>query len=1093
MAKKIELTSENLIEDGEYRDDIFSFIVDWETLTAQVSINDVSVYHVEIPSEIIIDGTFLVVTSFGRCYFDYIEEVVLPSTIISIGDNAFWYCKFLKCIIIPEGVLSIGGMSFYECSCLASVTIPESVKVIGGSAFQNCERLSDVHLLGNVIKIGECAFDGTRWLWELLGKGESNPLMEKGLLYIGNIAYKSTNLSGNHIRLKEGTRSISADAFKYSDLTNIYIPDSVKNIAPYAFEGCQKLKVAYSQTIFAYLNPQTKGEYRLPEGIEIVAGGAFRGCKELTSVILPESLKIIEETAFHRCSKLTSIIIPNSVRSIEKSAFVGCRAIESVALPKNITKIEDYLFAGCRSLDSVIIPDGVISIGDGSFNDTGLTSVTLPQSVTSIGESAFSDCQNLLSFVIPECVKYIGSKAFENCERIESVVIPGSVKHIESKTFSGCKNLVSLIIHDGVEEIANDAFENCAKLESVIIPKSVKYIRSGAFSGCDSLKNLVLSNRKTNISDSKILRLLNKPFCYEGLWYELDFEEHTAFVVYYEWETEITGKTKKLNSPESIDIVIPETIKAFNMNFTVIGVGGFGHFTSLHSIRLPNSIKMIRGYAFRGCINLENINIPNSIEHIGINAFYGCEKLKNIELPVSLDRMVKICGGLRNFIATMSFMEPCTANENGQYGTLHHTFYNGSSSFVIPNGYKTIEPFTFFRCYWLKEIIIPEGVIEIGADAFWGANITSLVIPNSVKTIGSNAFQRCSHLTSLTIGSSVKEICDSAFSYCEELTSVTFPNSVTTIGEGSFWKCNNVTTAFIPDNVQKIGRKAFSGSLINICVSEWNKSYDSRNDCNAIIETSSNTLILGCKNTIIPNSVKTIEEWAFCDCQLKNLTIPYGVTSIKENAFRNCVIDSLFIPSSVTSIEAGAFKDSQIEKIEVDTNNTVYDSRNHCNAIIETSTNTLHTGCRNTIIPDDIEAIGPYAFAGCIFKTKKVVLPDNLLVIDDYAFSESSGFSDLVIPSKVRYIGYKAFDGIILENVYSRIVNPEKCYKLSNSFNEIQSGKNGDPWNKLDYDTCLYIPEGTHDLYRKCHWGIFDNIVEFDFEKWSVIPFKIIR
>ena len=237
MAKKVELTSENLIDGDEYRDDIFSFIVDWEKRTAQVSINDASIYHVEIPSEIIIDGTFFVVTSFGRCHFDYIEEVVLPPTIISIGDNAFWYCKSLECIIIPEGVLSIGGMSFYECSCLASVTIPKSVKVIGDSAFQNCERLSDVHLLGNDIKIGGNAFDGTRWLLELLGKGESNPLMEKGILYIGNIAYKSTNLC-KHVRLKEGTRSISADAFRDCDLTNIYIPDSVKNIAPYAFWGC---------------------------------------------------------------------------------------------------------------------------------------------------------------------------------------------------------------------------------------------------------------------------------------------------------------------------------------------------------------------------------------------------------------------------------------------------------------------------------------------------------------------------------------------------------------------------------------------------------------------------------------------------------------------------------------------------------------------------------------------------------------------------------------------------------------------------------------------------------------------------------------
>ena len=146
--------------------------------------------------------------------------------------------------------------------------------------------------------------------------------------------------------------------------------------------------------------------------------------------------------------------------------------------------------------------------------------------------------------------------------------------------------------------------------------------------------------------------------------------------------------------------------------------------------------------------------------------------------------------------------------------------------------------------------------------------MTSITIPSSVTSIGNRAFEGCSSLTSITIPNSVTSIGDHAFNGCSSLTSITIPNSVTSIGEGAFRGCSGLKSMVVE-----------SGNMV----------YDSRENCNAIIETATNTLIAGCQNTIIPNSVTSIGEWAFLKCtSLTSITIPNSVTSIGEAAFCWC-------------------------------------------------------------------------------------------------------------------------------------------------------------------------------------------------------------
>ena len=249
-----------------------------------------------------------------------------------------------------------------------------------------------------------------------------------------------------------------------------------------------------------------------------------------------------------------------------------------------------------------------------------------------------------------------------------------------------------------------------------------------------------------------------------------------------------------------------------------------------------------------------------------------------------------------------------------------------------------------------------------------------------VTSIGYCAFLYCFGLTTVVIPNSVTSIGKESFNGCSGLTSVEIPSSVTSIGGMAFSNCIGLTSIEIPSSVASIGNSAFDGcsGLTSIVVESGNVVYDSRNNCNAIIEKASNTLIAGCKNTKIPSSVTSIDSFAFGGCDgLTSIEIPSSVTSIGDYAFGGCRgLTSVEIPSSVTSIGRYAFSDCR--------------------------------GLTSVVIPSSVTSIEDYAFASCRGLTS-IVIPSSVTCIGNGAFEDCSGLTSVVIPSSVTSIGYDAF------------------------------------------------------------------------------------
>ena len=512
--------------------------------------------------------------------------------------------------------------------------------------------------------------------------------------------------------------------------------------------------------------------------------------------------------------------------------------------------------------------------------------------------------------------------------------------------YSDAVGIPSTVTHDGttysVTSIGSYAFENCTAVTSVTIPGSVTSIGHYSFDNCTALKEMRLedSENPLSINTNNFFQALSAETIYLG-------RDLTQYYYYY---------------------------SSRNINLKAVTIG--------------NKVTSINRYLFTYCDSLKSVTIGNNVKSIGEKAFQYCD-LREIHIPASVTS-----------IGDYAF----TWNRNLQKITMD----SGNKVYNIPSNNNIIMKGDSVIFGW-RGAVIPENAIYIGNGAFNSVTgITSITIPASVYRIGEWAFEACSDLTEI---------------HCLGETPVNLyaPNT--------FAGLYDTATLYVP----AAGKKLYANSNIwkdftnivvvgEIVVNDFAFAIISEEERTVqITDYLGSSTVVNIPSSITHNGktykVTTIREYAFKDyTNISEIKIPNSITTIKYYAFQGCTgLTSITIPASVTSLKDNTFQGcTGLASIKVENGNPVYDSREECNAIIETATNALVQGCKNSFIPAGINTIDFFAFQGCTGLTD-IAIPNSVTTIEYYAFEGCNNLklvvnnSSLDIVAGSRDHGYVAY------------------------------------------------------------------------------------
>lgn len=540
----------------------------------------------------------------------------------------------------------------------------------------------------------------------------------------------------------------------------------------------------------------------------------------ITEVVIPEGVTNIGKGIFWDCTGLTTITIPAGVESIDEYAFAGCRNLVAVPVPESVTNIGAFAFQNCESLADINIPEGVTSILNNAFeNCNSLASITIPASVTSICSHAFWGCSGLTSIIcnavtppaiadewtinevdrsIPIYVPAASVKDYKAAEywnefaNIQPIIIDfGSCgdnltwKYIDGgelviegtgtmndkpwESYNG--SITKVTIKGGVTSIVDWAFNQCSNLTEVSIAESVTHIGNDAFRECSILGSLTLPEGLTHLGSGVFINCYNLA-----------------------------------------SIIIPDGVRN-------IYISTFDGCSNLSSVTISAGMESISGWAFAWCYNLVTIVCKASTPPtLDANALDGVDRGTTVYVPAASVEDYKAAtywSEFTNIQAVSIASGTCGDNltwkltDDGKLtieGTGAMYSYGWSDSplyihreliteVVIPEGVTNIGEGFFWDCTGLTEITIPAGVTSIDNYAFPGCrNLVSVSVPESVTSIGDYAFQSCNSLTTINIPAGVTSILNHTFQDCNSLASITIPAGVTSIGSHALWGCSGLTS-----------------------------------------------------------------------------------------------------------------------------------------------------------------------------------------------------------------------------------------------------------------------------------------------------------
>ena len=974
-----------------------------------------------------------------------LKSVTLPASLKTLGRSAFQNSGITTLIFEEDNALTEIPQGAFANTNINALTLPKGVTLIDHNAFRNTASLESVTWGSADFMVMSNAF---------YQSGLKNVHIPKNMTYIGEYAFVAlSNLSAftvdpdnaeysaeNGLLLgRNGRKLIAAPAGRTGTLT---VPAGVEIIGFGAFEESKLTKIDF-----------------LPDA-NILSFGyrAFYG-SDISEMYVPESVVAIDYYAFATCEKLTKVTFAegNQLRGIYEGAFYGCESLSEITIPDEIMEISDFAFYGCISLDRLPINETnqLKGIYDYAFAYTGIEELTLPATLYDIGPYSFMGVR-VNTVTVPDANKeelMIGIGAFEDCTALEKITLPFIGASFEDHyiTWFGYifgaggadanavyvpESLKEVTITEGISFVGERAFCDLKSLEKINIPHSVTVVYDRAFG--DTTAKYEFTNTILPIGNSQWTYAASGGHFGMGIFGVLDLAEGTRAI-----ETEAFLWRSNLES-----ITLPNSLEKIERR-------AFDGCINLSTVVIPEGIKNIEEVTFCGCSGLVSVTIPASVTGIGQDAFMDCTNLSaiynNSDLPLSIgsDEYGKIAKHAKIIVdkegnkiykdelSGFEFIETEDGfrflKEHGEYSLI--AYFGEEKTVTLPP--EICE--SSYRIYKMKgaeNVIVPEGITTIGDDAFMHCSaLRSIIIPDSVTSIGSRAFEGCENLTSVTMSQNLIKIGDRAFCNCKSLTSIDLPDTVTDLGGTTFNGCESLLSVRIPKNVQVIGGCLFQHctNLISVSIPEGvtDINYRAFNGCENLVSVT------------LPDTITYISDGAFMRCRkLKSLTVPKAVDSIGEGAFANCdqltlsveegnerfvIVDDVLYDKEMTRIifVANTVKEIVIPKTVTDISHVLEGHKTIEKVFFEEGI--------------DLSSIGVSAFSGCSSLTS-ISFPEGVTRIEDGAFRECSSLTSFVIPDGVNYIGAYAFcECANLESISLpgglEIINSgafEKCISLKN-------------------------------------------------------------
>ena len=656
---------------------------------------DSGIREVDLPESLVkLEGDAFAITG--------ITTVTLHGKVTEIGSSVFWKCKSLEAVVIEEGVTAVGESMFMACSNLKSITLPDTITTIGSGAFYACSSLENIQLPEQITIIESSTFRDCSNLKSIM--------LPAGLKSIDSSSFSGcTGLQTADF--PETLESIGEDAFRgCTGINSIIIPKDVSVIGNGAFTGCSNLE----SIIFQCPAPAV-----ITSAIAAFTGTAYYPAndefwdEETRTAWAPDATWVAEGNvdvtvvASGECGEHATWELTNQgmlyVRGTGQMADYD---------PNTVSPFYEYRSA----IKKVIIEDGITSVGAVCFSGRGYTtvieSVELPETITSIGASAFNGCTSLKEIDLPDSVKSIGAYAFHNCGSLTEVTLPEGLEELGESAFGGCNALETIEIPDSLTALGDCAFEDCINLKSLSLPGNIDIIPGQIVRNCTSLESVRFRSMPPG-------RYISTAFSgFDGVIYYpenvefWDEETRTAWAPNATWIANGNADVSIVASGDCGDNAT-WTLNSIGMLY-VEGSGELRGYTSweetpwykyaddIKGVSLSNGIETIGEHMFEGCA-LSKVVFPNTLVVVKEYAFESCLNLKQVDLPNSLRTI--------------------------EHGAFRSCGFN--NHLELPEGLVEIGNYAFEGCSNVKTVSIPSTVLRIGQTAF-GSGIG---VPTALETV----------------------------------------------------------------------------------------------------------------------------------------------------------------------------------------------------------------------------------------------------------------------------------------------------------------------------------------------------------------------